>query len=73
MHSRLNADQAYTTAELKVSYHRALTKETGVVRAHGSIVSMGRRVAFAQARLVDADDRLYASATSTLLVMERRP
>ncbi|GAB3674498.1 PaaI family thioesterase [Salinisphaera aquimarina] len=73
VHSRLNADQAYTTAELKVSYHRALTKETGVVRAHGSIVSMGRRVAFAQARLVDADDRLYASATSTLLVMERRP
>ena len=35
------------------------------------LVSIGRRVAFAEARLVDANGRLYASATSTLLVFER--
>lgn len=68
VHSRLAADQAYTTAELKVAYHRALTKDTGPVRAEGRVVSIGRRLAFAEARLVDASDRLYASATSTLLV-----
>ena len=71
VHSRLSAGQAYTTLELKVAYHKAITAETGPVRAEGSIVSMGRRVAFAEARLVDEAGRLYASATSSLLVMDR--
>lgn len=69
VHSSLAAGQAYTTAELKVAYHRALTRDTGAVRAHGSVVSSGRRLAFAEARLVDGNGRLYASATSTLLVI----
>ena len=72
VHSRLGPDQAYTTLELKVSYHRALTDTTGPVRAEGWVVSMGRRVAFAEARLTDAKGQLYASATSTLLVFERK-
>lgn len=71
VHSRLSAGQAYTTLELKVAYHKSITAETGPVRAEGSIVSMGRRVAFAEARLVDEAGRLYASATSSLLVMDR--
>jgi acyl-coenzyme A thioesterase PaaI-like protein len=36
------------------------------------VLTIGRRVAFAEARLVDAGGRLYASATSTLLVFEPR-
>jgi acyl-coenzyme A thioesterase PaaI-like protein len=35
------------------------------------VVSFGRRAAFAEARLVDAEGRIYATATSTLLVFER--
>lgn len=71
VHSRLTAQQAYTTLELKVSFHKALTAQSGWVRAEGRVLSMGRRVAYAEARLVDANGRLHASATSTLLVMER--
>jgi acyl-coenzyme A thioesterase PaaI-like protein len=44
--------------------------DTGLVRLEGRVLSIGRRVAFAEARLVDANGRLCASATSTLLVME---
>src|SRR5688572_15432580 len=73
VHSRLSATQAYTTLELKVAYHKAITSDTGRLRAIGRIVSMGRRAAFAEARLIDDEDRLYASATSTLLVLERKP
>ena len=69
--SRLGLSQSHTTLELKVAYHKALTAETGPVRAEGHVVSLGRRVGFAEARLVDADGRLYASATSTLLVIDR--
>ena len=70
VHSQITADQGYTTLELKIAYHRAMTDKSGRVRAEGSIVSMGRRVAFAEAKLFDGDGRLCASATSTLLVFD---
>ena len=59
VHSRIGADQGYTTLELKIAYHKAMTAETGEVFAEGRVVTLGRRAAFAE---------LYASATSTLLV-----
>ncbi len=71
VHSRLSAQQRYTTLELKVAFHKAMTAETGRVRAEGRVLTAGRRVAFAEARIVDAAGTLYASATSTLLVMDR--
>ncbi|OAI03373.1 PaaI family thioesterase [Methylomonas methanica] len=71
VHSSLTEKQAYTTLELKISYHKAMTKNTGLVRAEGSVLSLGRRAAFAEARLIDAAGRLYASATSTLLIFGR--
>ena len=69
LHSTLDAGQGYSTAELKVAYHKAITKNTGPVRAEGKIVSRGRRLAFTEARLTDADGTLYASATSTLILL----
>jgi len=71
VHSRLSATQRYTTLELKVAYHRAITPHTGPVRAEGLVLSIGRRVAFAEAKLIDGEGRLLASATSTLLIIER--
>lgn len=73
VHSRLGADQGYTTLELKVAYHRALTDRSGRVRAEGRLLSFGRRAAFAEAKLTDGEGRLCASATSTLLVFDRPP
>jgi uncharacterized protein (TIGR00369 family) len=71
VHSKLSATQAYSTLELKVAYHKAITKDTGLLRAEGRVLSFGRRAGFSEARLVDRDGKLYASATSTLIVMER--
>ena len=72
VHSRLTAQQAYTTLDLNVSFHRPITRDTGQVRAEGRVRTIGRRVAFAEATLTDAQNRLLATATSTLLVFERR-
>ena len=69
VHSKLVPGQSFATLEIKVSYHKAMTKETGLVRAEGHIVTFGRRAAFTEARLTDTAGRLYASATSSLLVM----
>ena len=71
VHSRLSASQGYTTLELKVAYHKAMTVKTGPIRAEGRVITLGRRAAFAEATLTDAAGRLYATATSTLLVFER--
>ena len=69
VHSMLRPGQAYTTLEIKTVFHRALTE--GVpVRAEGRIIQMGRRAGFAEADLRGIDGKLYATATSTCLVME---
>ncbi len=73
VHASLDASQGYTTLELKVAYHKAITTQTGPMEAEGKVVSIGRRIAFAEARLMDSQGRLYASATSTLLIFEARP
>ncbi|WP_321962388.1 PaaI family thioesterase [Paraburkholderia sp. J7] len=70
-HSRLGTNQGYTTLELKVAYHRPMTADTGPVRAEGRVLSIGRRAAFTEASITDAQGKLYASATSTLLVFDR--
>jgi uncharacterized protein (TIGR00369 family) len=70
VHSKLKPGQGYTTLELKVAYHKAMTEKTGPIQAIGTVVSMGRRAAFAEARIVDEAGTLYATATSSLLVFE---
>ena len=70
-HSKIKSGQGFTTLELKVAYHRAMTAETGLVRAEGRVVTIGRRTAFTEASLRGPDGRLYASATSTLLVFDQ--
>jgi len=61
------------TLEIKIAYHAALTEHVGEVRAIGRVLSIGKRVAYTEARLLDANERLYASASSTLLLSERAP
>lgn len=68
--STLGSNQTYTTVELKVAYHRPITLEVGKLRTEGKVLSVGRRIAFTEARMVDSTGRLYASATSTLLVLD---
>lgn len=69
VHSMLRPGQSYTTLELKTVFHKALKADTPV-RAVGKIIQMGRRAAFSEAELRGVDGKLYATATSTCLVME---
>jgi len=71
VHASLGTQQSYSTIEIKIAYHKALTDKIGRIRAEGRVISLGRRVAFAEGRLIDSDGNLYASASSTLLVREQ--
>lgn len=70
LHTTLPAGFAYTTLELKVNLVRPVRPDTGVLRAIGTLVHRGRRTAVTEARMVDAEGRLYAHATSTCLIFE---
>jgi uncharacterized protein (TIGR00369 family) len=65
----LEAGVGWTTLELKANFTRALTTDTGLVRCTGTVIHPGRRVATTEARIEDAAGRLYAHATSTILVL----
>ncbi len=66
--SMLPKGTGYTTLELKVNLIRALTDKTGPVRAEGKVVQVGGRVGIAEGRIIDADGKLYAHATTTCLI-----
>lgn len=58
----------WTTLELKLNYVRAMTTETGVVRAEGRVIHRGRSVATSEGDIKDAAGRLYAHATTTCMI-----
>ncbi len=57
-----------TTLEFKISLVRAITLETGRIRAEGKVLNCGRRIGTAEGRLTDAEDRLLAHGTTTCLI-----
>ena len=63
------AGTQWTTLELKTSFTRPLTVDTGRVRVVGTILHRGRRVTTTDARVDDARGRMCAHATSTILVL----
>jgi uncharacterized protein (TIGR00369 family) len=70
VHTTLAAGEAYTTLTLETKFVRAITRETGRVRATAEVVHRGRRQATAEARLTDVETgKLLAHATSTCMVM----
>ncbi len=70
IHTLLPAGKGYTTLELKVNYIRAMTDQTGPVRAEGKVVNLGGQVGIAEGRITDAGGKLLAFATTTCLVFD---
>lgn len=69
VHTTRAAGQSYATLELKVNLVRTVTVDTGEVRAEGTVVHSGSRVATAEGRLTrSSDGALLAHASSTCLL-----
>jgi uncharacterized protein (TIGR00369 family) len=69
VHTQMAAGSTYTTLEAKTNLVRAITGETGKLRAIGKTLHVGKRMATAEGRLEDASGKLYAHATTTCLVL----
>lgn len=70
VHSTLKAGQAFTTLTLELKYHRAVTVKSGHLTATAELVTRGREIVTAEAKLVDKNERLFANATSTLMIFK---
>jgi uncharacterized protein (TIGR00369 family) len=70
--SSLDAGVAYTSIDINVTYLRAITKDTGPIRATGRLTKPGRKVAYATVEVTDRSDKLLAQATSSCLIMDSR-
>ncbi len=59
------------TLEIKVSYLDIV--RPGSLRATGQVLRMGKSVAFLEAELFSADERLLAKGSSTVRIIDRPP
>src|SRR5436309_976524 len=60
--------EIYTTLELKVNLTRAITKDTGLVRATGRLIHRGRTTGTSEGDVRDAAGNLLAHGTTTCLI-----
>ena len=67
--TRLAAGVGYTSLDLTIKFTRAATVEGGALTCRADVTSIGRRVAAAEARVVDGTGRLVAQAVATCLLV----
>lgn len=68
VHTTLPAGVGYTSIEIKVNYMRGV--HAGVpLRARGWVTKPGRRVAFAEAEILDPDGKIVANASTSCLII----
>ena len=69
--STLDADTRHITLDIRINYLKPITLETGKVRAEGTLIQGGRRLAYCEGRIVDAAGKLLAHGTSSCLIFQR--
>jgi uncharacterized protein (TIGR00369 family) len=66
--THLEKGLGYITLELKVNMVRPITEATGLVRAEGRSLYVGRRSATAEGKILDAKGTLLAHGTTTCMI-----
>ena len=69
VHTRLPLGKGYTTLEVKINLVRAITAQTGTLRATGRVIHFGGKTATAEGRIEDAQGKLYAHGTTTCIIL----
>jgi len=70
--STLLPGENFTTAELHINFVKAVTADSGMLRAIGHVVHRGQQIAVAEAEIVDQQNQLIARASSTNVILQRR-
>ena len=70
VHTVLPAGRGYTTLDLHVRFVRAVTVEVPRVRAEAGVTHVGGRIVTADGRIVGPDGTLYATGSTSCLVLK---
>jgi uncharacterized protein (TIGR00369 family) len=68
-HTTLPAGAGYGTLETKANFVRPIAPNTGALRCEGRVLAQGRTILTAEAKLTDAQGKLYAHGTSTCMII----
>jgi uncharacterized protein (TIGR00369 family) len=68
IHTTMAKGEGYTTLEIKVNLVRAITKDTGLIRATGRLIHRGRTTATAEGDIRDTAGNLLAHGTTTCII-----
>jgi len=69
VHTTLAAGVGYTTLELKVNYIRTVPVDGRTLRAEGTVLHVGRRVATAEGKVLDERGKLVAHGSTTCMIL----
>jgi uncharacterized protein (TIGR00369 family) len=72
VHTELPAGVGYTTVETKVNFTRPIPPDGSLLRCEGRVVTRGRQIATAEARLLSAEGKILAHGSSTLIILPPR-
>lgn len=72
VHTELPAGIGYTTVETKVNFTRPVPPDGSLMRCEGRVVTRGRQIATAEARLLSSEGKVLAHGTSTLIILPPR-
>jgi uncharacterized protein (TIGR00369 family) len=67
-HTTLPANVGYGTIETKVNFVRPILPTTGKLRAEGRVLTQGRTILTAEAKLTNTNGKIYAHGTSTCMI-----
>lgn len=62
------AATGYTSLDMTIKFTRMADLDSGVLRCRGTVTTIGRRTATAEARITDSRDRVVAHAVATCLL-----
>jgi uncharacterized protein (TIGR00369 family) len=70
VHTLVPQGQGFTTLEIKVNYVRPMFDSTGEIRCEAAVINMGKTVATADGKVLDANGRLIAHGTTTCFIFD---
>ncbi len=70
VHTSLKPGQSFSTIDMNTTFVRPVSEATGKVRAEGTLLHLGGRVASAEGKLFDAKGRLVAHGTETCAIFD---
>lgn len=70
IHSTLEAGKGSTSVEIKVNFVRPIFEQTGILKAVGETINVGKQIASSEGKIIDENGKIYAHGTTTCFIFD---